>query len=57
MHINLLSIHTSHLLVWQDYQNAFTSVVVSSLEHIRESLAAFIISELISPTGEFRFKL
>jgi hypothetical protein len=27
----------------------------SSLKHIRERLAAFIISEVISPRGEFHF--
>jgi hypothetical protein len=43
--------------MWQDYQNAFINAAGSSLEHIRERLAAFILSEVISPKGEFHFKL
>jgi hypothetical protein len=57
MHINLLLIHTSHFIMWQDYQNAFINAAGSSLEHIRERPSAFIISEVISPKGEFHFKL
>jgi hypothetical protein len=57
MHINLLLIHTSHVIMWQDYQNAFINVAGSSLEHIRERLAVFIVSEVISLMGEFHFKL
>jgi hypothetical protein len=53
MHINLLLIHTSHFIVWQDYQNAFINAAGSSLEHIRERLAVFIMSQIISPKGEF----
>jgi hypothetical protein len=43
--------------MWQDYQNAFINAAGSSLEHIRERPSAFIISEVISPKGEFHFKL
>jgi hypothetical protein len=57
MDINLLLIHTSHFIVWQDYQNAFINAAGSSLEHIRERLLAFIVSEVIIPKGEFHFKL
>jgi hypothetical protein len=57
MHINLLLIHTSHLIVWQDYQNVFINVVGSSLEHIRKRLAAFIVSQVISPKEEFHFSI
>jgi hypothetical protein len=57
MHINLLLIHTSYFVVSQDYQNAFINTSGSSLEHIRERLAAFIISEVVSRNGEFHFKL
>jgi hypothetical protein len=38
MHINLLLIHTSYFIVWQDYQNAFINTAGSSLEHIREAI-------------------
>jgi hypothetical protein len=57
MHINLLLIHTSHFIMWRDYQNAFINVEDSSLEHIRKRLAAFIVSKVIDPKGEFYFNL
>jgi hypothetical protein len=57
MHINLLLIHTSHFIVWQDYQNTFINAIGSTLEHIRERLSAFIVSEVINLKGEFYFKL
>jgi hypothetical protein len=57
MYINLLLIHTSHFIVWQDCENAFRNVVDSSLEHIRERLAAFIVSEVINTKGEFYFNI
>jgi hypothetical protein len=57
MHINLQLIHTSHFILWQDYQNAFINTVGSSLEHIGERLAVFIVSKVISPKGEFHFSL
>jgi hypothetical protein len=57
MHINLLLIHTFHFFVWQDYQNTFINVTGSSLEHIRERLATFIMSQIISPKGEFHFSI
>jgi hypothetical protein len=53
MHINLLLMHTSHFIVWQDYQHVFINVAGSSLERIRERLSAFIISKVISPKEEF----
>jgi hypothetical protein len=53
MHINLLLMHTSHFIMWQDYQNTFIIAAGSSLEHIRERLAAFIVSQIISPKEEF----
>jgi hypothetical protein len=56
MHINLLLIHTTHFIVWQDYENAFRNPAGSSLEHI-ERLAAFIVSEVINPKGEFHFNI
>jgi hypothetical protein len=52
MHINLLLIHTSHFVVWQDCQNAFINTVGPSLEHIRERLAGFIVSQVISTKEE-----
>jgi hypothetical protein len=42
-------------LSWQDYENAFINVQGSSLEHIRERLATIIISEVLSPRGEFHY--
>jgi hypothetical protein len=57
MHINLLLIHTSHFIVWQDYQNAFINTADSSIDHIRERLAAFIVSQVISSNGEFHFSI
>jgi hypothetical protein len=53
MHINHLLIHTSYFIMCQDYQNVFINAADSSLEHIREKLAAFIISQVISPKEEF----
>jgi hypothetical protein len=55
--INLLLMYTSHFIEWQDYQNTFINVAGSSLEHIRDRLSAFIVSGVISPKGEFHFKL
>jgi hypothetical protein len=57
MHINLLLIHISHFIVWQDYQNVFINAVDSSLEHIRERLAVFLVSQVISPKGEFHLNI
>jgi hypothetical protein len=55
MHINILLIHHSHFIVWQDYENAFTRG--SSFEHIRERLAIFIVSEVIDPEREFYYNI
>jgi hypothetical protein len=52
MHINLLLIHNSHFIVWQDYETAFRNATGSSLEHIRERLCMFIILEVINLKGE-----
>jgi hypothetical protein len=57
MHINLLLIHTLHFIVWQEYQNNFINATGPSLVQNRERLAAFIVSEIISPNGEFHFNL
>jgi hypothetical protein len=43
--------------MWLDYQNDFINVAGSSLGHIRERRLAFNVSEVISPKGEFHFKL
>jgi hypothetical protein len=53
MHINLLLIHTSHFIVWQDYETAFRNATGSNLEHIRKRLCMFIVSEVINQKGEF----
>jgi hypothetical protein len=47
MHINLLLIHTSYFIVWQDYKNDFINAAGSSLEHIRERLVTFIVKSLV----------
>jgi hypothetical protein len=57
MQINLLLIHISHFIVWQDYETAFRNAAGSSLEHIRERLCMFIISEDINPKGEFYYNI
>jgi hypothetical protein len=57
MPINLLLIYTSHFIMRHDYQNTFINAVGSSVEHIRERLVAFIISQVISPKGEFYFSI
>jgi hypothetical protein len=57
MHINLLLIHTSHFIVWQDYKTAFRNATCSSLEHIGKRLCMFIVSELIDPKGEFYYDI
>jgi hypothetical protein len=57
MHINILIIHTSHFIMWQDYRNAFINTTSFRLMHIRERLAAFIVSQVISPNGEFHFSI
>jgi hypothetical protein len=43
------------ILSWQDYENAFINVQSSSFKHIRERLARFIVSEVISSRREFHF--
>jgi hypothetical protein len=48
MYINLLLIYTSHFIVWQDYETALRNAAGSSLEHIRERLCMFIVSEVIN---------
>jgi hypothetical protein len=57
MHINLLLIHTSHFIVWQDYETAFKNTTGSSLEHIREGLCMFIVSKVINLKGEFYYNI
>jgi uncharacterized membrane protein len=57
MHINLLLIHTSHFIVWQDYETAFSNAADSSLEYIRERLCMFIVSKIINPKGEFYYNI
>jgi hypothetical protein len=57
MHINLLLIHTSHFIVWQDYKTAFRNATSSSLEYIRERLCMLIVSEVINQNGEFYYNI
>jgi hypothetical protein len=46
-----------HLLVilWQDYDSEFVNKNGSSLEHIKERIAEFLIAQVINPKGEFHF--
>jgi hypothetical protein len=57
MYINLLLIHTSHFIKWQDYETAFRNASGFSLEHIRERLCMIIVSEVINPKGEFYYNI
>jgi hypothetical protein len=57
MHINLLLEHTSHFIVWQDYETTFSNATGSSLEDIRERLCMFNVSEVINQKGEFYFNI
>jgi hypothetical protein len=47
-----------HFLVisWQDYDIEFINTNGSSLEHIRERIAKFLITQVINPKGEFHFE-
>jgi hypothetical protein len=46
-----------HFLVisWQDYDVEFINKKGSSLEHIRERIAEFLITQVIDPKVEFHF--
>jgi hypothetical protein len=46
-----------HFLVisWQDYDVEFINKKGSSLEHIRERIAEFLITQVIDPKGKFHF--
>jgi hypothetical protein len=57
MYINLVLIHTAHFIVRQDYKTAFRNAAGSSLEHIRERICMFIVSEVINPKGEFYYNI
>jgi hypothetical protein len=57
MHINLLLIHTSNFIVWQDYETTFRNTAGSSLEHIIERLCMFIVLEVINLNGEFYYNI
>jgi hypothetical protein len=43
------------ILSCQNYENAFINAQGSSLEHIRERLAWFIVWEVIRSRGEFHY--
>jgi hypothetical protein len=47
--------HICLILPWQDYENVFINAQGSGLEHIRDRLAGFIVSKVISRKGEFHF--
>jgi hypothetical protein len=46
-----------HFLVisWQDYDIEFINKKSFSLEHIRERIAEFLVTQVIDPKGEFYF--
>jgi hypothetical protein len=55
--------HAFHLLLihflvisWQDYDFEFINKNGSSLEHIRERIAEFLVTQVIDPKGEFHFE-
>jgi hypothetical protein len=47
-----------HFLVisWQDYDVEFINKKGSSLKHIRERIAEFLVTQVIDPKGEFHFR-
>jgi hypothetical protein len=46
-----------HFLIisWQGYDIEFINKKSSSLEHIRERIAEFLVTQVINPKGEFHF--
>jgi hypothetical protein len=46
-----------HFLVisWQDYDVEFINKKGSSLEHIRERIVEFLVTQVIDTKGEFHF--
>jgi hypothetical protein len=57
MHINLLLIHNSHFIMWQDNETIFRNAAGSSIEHIREKLYKFMVSEVINSKGKFYYNI
>jgi hypothetical protein len=51
---HLLLIHFL-VITWQDYDIEFITKKGSSLEHIRERIAEFLVTQVIDPKGEFHF--
>jgi hypothetical protein len=51
---HLLLIHF-HVISWQYYDIEFINKNDSSLEHIRERIAEFLVTQVIDPKGEFHF--
>jgi hypothetical protein len=51
---HLLLIHFL-LISWQDYDVEFINKKSFSLEHIRERIAEFLVTQVIDPKGEFHF--
>jgi hypothetical protein len=44
------------VISWQDYDVEFINKKGSSLEHIRERIAEFLVTQVIDPNGEFHFQ-
>jgi hypothetical protein len=53
--LHLLLIHFL-VISWQDYDVEFINKKGSSLEHIRERIAEFLITQVINPKEEFHFR-
>jgi hypothetical protein len=51
---HLLLIHF-FVIAWQDYDVEFINKKDSSLEHIRDRIAEFLVTQVIDPKGEFHF--
>jgi hypothetical protein len=43
--------------MWQDYETTFRNAAGSSLDHIRERLCMFIVSDVNIPKREFYYKI
>jgi hypothetical protein len=61
--LSFIFTHAFHLLLihflvisWQDYYVEFINKNGSSLEHIRERIAEFLITQVIDLKGEFHFE-
>jgi hypothetical protein len=47
---------TFFVISWQDYDVEFINKNGSNLEHIRERIGEFLVTQVINPKGEFHFE-